>query len=115
MGSTTEPPQAQVLEALTAANNVRTAKAKYKRKIEAGTITAEEALTDPPSYIHNTHVGDFLKWIPKIGEDRAQRIANGVCRWTMPIAAVDPRVRNQILDRLGRYTDDCYIHRSLAA
>jgi hypothetical protein len=64
----------QRLRALERANEVRSARAKLKRELAAGTVELVQILADPPACMRTARVRDVLVVLPKIGSVRAGRI-----------------------------------------
>ncbi|MBA3748929.1 MAG: hypothetical protein H0W96_15765, partial [Solirubrobacterales bacterium] len=62
-----ERSRAQRLDALSRANDVRSARAKLKKDLKAGRCTIEDLLRDPPDYILTAKVFDMLLAVPKYG------------------------------------------------
>lgn len=71
MGTT----RTQSMDALQAANAVRTGRKELKRDLRIGKQDARKLLAEPPELIHTAQVGDFLRWVPWVGTVRARQIA----------------------------------------
>jgi hypothetical protein len=61
----------QRLHALQRANEVRSARAKLKKELAAGTIELAQILADPPASVRTARVRDVLVVLPKIGSVKA--------------------------------------------
>ncbi len=64
------------MEALTRANDIRTARAQLKRDLKAGKVKIETLLLDPPDYVLTAKVFDMILAVPKYGRVKANRILN---------------------------------------
>ena len=69
----------QRFDALTKANEVRSARAHLKRDLAAGRIDLVRVLNDPPVCVHTAMVRDLLLSVPKVGPARVNR-AFAQCR-----------------------------------
>ena len=61
----------QVMEALTKANTIRTARASDKKKIKRGQLDPLEILNAPPEHWENAPVVDLLLAMNRVGRARA--------------------------------------------
>jgi hypothetical protein len=64
----------QCMTALQRANAVRLARAEIRHKLVIGELTAVDVLDDVPAAMAKVPIGDFLTWIPRVGEYRARKI-----------------------------------------
>jgi hypothetical protein len=64
----------QRLRALERANEVRSARARLKRELAAGTVELVQVLAAPPACMRTARVRDVLVVLPKIGSVKAGRI-----------------------------------------
>jgi hypothetical protein len=93
----------QRMDALTRANEIRTARAQLKRDLKAGRAAIHELLGDPPPYIETAKVFDLLLAVPKYGRVKANKVLN-VCRISpsKTIGGLSPRQRAELVTLLRR-------------
>src|SRR5258706_1635665 len=60
----------QRLAALDAANANRFARAKLRKRVEAGEVAAWKVIEDPPPFVLTTTVFDYMTWLPNVGNSR---------------------------------------------
>lgn len=65
---------AQRQSAIRRAQSIRMARAAAKVMAkDLGAPFVASLLRDPPDWIENAEIGDVLRWIPKVGNDRVRR------------------------------------------
>jgi hypothetical protein len=64
----------QRMDALSRANEIRTARAKLKRDLKAGRSAIHELLSEPPAYVETAKVFDLLLAVPKYGRVKANKV-----------------------------------------
>lgn len=67
------------MEALTKANEIRTARAQLKRDLKSGRISIQKLLLDPPEYLETAKVFDMMLAVPKYGRVKVNKILQN-CR-----------------------------------
>src|SRR5256714_2746467 len=72
--ATTNAAQEQQLRALEFANRVRLARARMKRKVAAGELTAAEVIMSGPWQAHTMEVSDLLMSQRRWGRTRCRRL-----------------------------------------
>ncbi|MFN2615651.1 MAG: hypothetical protein ABR581_00850 [Thermoleophilaceae bacterium] len=72
--ATTNAAQEQQLRALEFANRVRLARARMKRKVAAGELTAAEVILSSPWQAHTMEVSDLLMSQRRWGRTRCRRL-----------------------------------------
>jgi hypothetical protein len=98
--STFERTLAQRLEALAHANEIRTARARLKKRIGPGSngLTASQIIADPPEYTDTMKVYELLMAIPKWGRTKALNAMRGVDIATgKTVGGLSPRQRRELL------------------
>lgn len=97
---------AQSMKALDRANEVRLARADLKHQIKTGELDPREVLASPPELLAKTKIGDFLRWCPRVGDDRADRMLRDVGRGqhfvspTLPLGRLSEPTRLALADQL---------------
>jgi hypothetical protein len=97
---------AQSMKALDRANEVRLARADLKHQIKTGELDPREVLADPPGLLHNTKIGDFLRWCPRVGDEKADRMLRDVGRGahflspTLPLCRLSEATRLALAEQL---------------
>jgi hypothetical protein len=66
----------QSRQALTRANEVRTARTQLKKNLKSGHASIESVLLDPPEYLMTARVFDLLLAVPKLGRVKTNGILN---------------------------------------
>ena len=96
----------QHLRALQHANEVRSARAKLKKDLAAGTIQLAQILSQPPPYVRTARVRDLLLVLPKIGSVKAGRILTqcGIAH-SKTLAGLTDRQRAELL-RVSTHSGD---------
>lgn len=64
---------AQRMDALKHANEIRFARAEWKRDVKAGRTPAVAGLVDPPACLESMRVVDLLVALPKVGRVKANK------------------------------------------
>ncbi|MEA2438331.1 MAG: hypothetical protein QOF65_2887 [Thermoleophilaceae bacterium] len=92
----------QRMEALRRANAVRVERARLKRELKAGDVSAREVLTRPPEYLMTAKVFDVLLSLPKFGRVKATRCLNQ-CRISQSktVGGLSERQRDELVALLG--------------
>lgn len=85
------------MNALAKANEIRSARAKYKKDLADRIIGPQQLLFETPDYVLDVAVFEAVQWIPGIGFERAKRIllAAGISR-TLPMGAIRGGHRDRI-------------------
>ena len=94
----------QRMEALRRANAVRVERARLKRELKAGDVSAREVLTRPPEYLMTAKVFDVLLSLPKFGRVKATRCLNQ-CRISQSktVGGLSERQRDELVALLGAH------------
>jgi hypothetical protein len=84
------------------ANAVRVERARLKRELKAGDVSAREVLTRPPEYLMTAKVFDVLLSLPKFGRVKATRCLNQ-CRISQSktVGGLSERQRDELVALLG--------------
>jgi hypothetical protein len=82
---------------------VRSARAKLKRELAAGTVELAQILVKPPRCVRTARVRDLLLVLPKIGSVRAARIL-AHCRvaHSKTLGGLTERQRAELINLLRR-------------
>ena len=93
----------QRMEALSAANRIRTERARLKRKLKDGGANIAVLLRDPPDYILTAKVSDMLLAVPKYGHVKVNKIL-AQCRISpsKTIGGLSERQRRELIGHLIR-------------
>ena len=93
----------QRMEALTKANEIRTARAQLKRDLKAGKISIQKLLLDPPEYLETAKVFDMMLAVPKYGRVKVNKILQ-TCRISpsKTIGGLSDRQRAELVGLLKR-------------
>ncbi len=93
----------QRMEALNAANRIRTERARLKRKLKDGDANIAVLLRDPPDYILTAKVSDMLLAVPKYGQVKVNKIL-AQCRISpsKTIGGLSERQRRELIGHLIR-------------
>lgn len=67
----------QCMNALAAANVVRSARAVLRKKIAAGHMSIYDVIVDVPEEVAGVPIVKILSWAPRIGHVKAQRLLTG--------------------------------------
>lgn len=91
----------QRMTALTAANAIRTKRKELKERMAVGQEDARELLAQPPELIENVEIGEFLRWVPRIGKSKAREIARKArVSPSRPLVNLSPRERTEVAQLL---------------
>ncbi len=98
-----ERTNAQRMEALNRANEIRTERAVLKRDLKAGRKSPHDLLLSPPEWLESMKIFDFLFALPKIGRVKANKILQ-VSRISpsKTIGGLSARQRAEIVSMLRR-------------
>lgn len=92
---------AQRMTALAAANDIRTKRKELKERMAVGQEDARELLAQPPELIATVEIGEFLKWIPRVGKSKAREIARKArVSPSRPLVNLSPRERTELAQLL---------------
>jgi hypothetical protein len=93
----------QRMEALKRANDIRSARARLKKDLKAGSANIHSLLLDPPEYVETAKVFDMLLAVPKYGRVKTNRILNQ-CRISpsKTIGGLSERQRGELVAQLRR-------------
>jgi hypothetical protein len=93
----------QRMEALKRANDNRSARARLKKDLKAGSANIHTLLLDPPEYVETAKVFDMLLAVPKYGRVKTNRILNQ-CRISpsKTIGGLSERQRGELVAQLRR-------------
>ena len=90
-------------EALLRANAVRVERARLKRELKEGSVSALEVLMDPPSYLLTAKVFDVLLALPKFGRVKATRCLNQVrISQSKTVGGLSERQRAELVSLFNR-------------
>jgi S13-like H2TH domain len=91
------------MEALTKANEIRSARATLKRDLKAGRQSIQGLLADPPEFVETAKVFDMLLAVPKYGRVKVNKIL-AQCRISpsKTIGGLSQRQRNELVELLTR-------------
>jgi hypothetical protein len=93
----------QRMDALTKANEIRTARAQLKRDLKAGRISIQKLILDPPEYLETAKVFDMMLAVPKYGRVKVNKILQ-TCRISpsKTIGGLSDRQRAELVGLLKR-------------
>ena len=93
----------QRMDALTKANEIRTARAQLKRDLKAGRISIQKLIMDPPAYLETAKVFDMMLAVPKYGRVKVNKILQ-TCRISpsKTIGGLSDRQRAELVGLLKR-------------
>ena len=93
----------QRLDALHAANEIRTRRAQLKRDLKAGRASIAALLLDPPSWLQSAKVLDMLLAVPKLGRVKATKLLDS-CRISpsKTFGGLTDRQREELAARLNQ-------------
>jgi S13-like H2TH domain len=93
----------QRMDALRAANEVRSLRAQLKRHLKAGRVSIGPLLLDPPPYLETAKVFDMLLALPKHGRVKATKILQS-CQVSpsKTFGGLSERQRAELAERLHR-------------
>ena len=93
----------QRMEALKRANQIRTRRAKLKKDLRAGSVSAQSILLSPPEYLLTAKVSEMLLAVPKFGQVKVNKILTQ-CRISpsKTIGGLSPRQRAELVSYLRR-------------
>src|SRR3989442_13676341 len=93
----------QRMEALKRANQIRTKRAKLKKDLRAGNVSAQSILLSPPEYLLTAKVSEMLLAVPKFGQVKVNKILTQ-CRISpsKTIGGLSPRQRAELVSYLRR-------------
>ena len=102
-GAAPERSLTQRMDALRRANEIRTERAKLKRKLKSGQVQIHGLLLDPPEYLQTAKVFDLLLAVPKYGRVKVNRILTQ-CRISpsKTIGGLSQRQRTELVSYLRR-------------
>lgn len=101
MEMTTAP---QWKAALEKANELRGARAQYKRDMKSGEVTSRELLLDPPELALDVKIVDILQWIPGVKRKRALQVMAGIIyQEGMPLRRLSLSTRRKLYDQVEHY------------
>src|SRR5690349_6128690 len=88
----------QRMDALTKANEIRTARAQLKRDLKAGRISIHSLLQEPPEYLETAKVFDMMLAVPKYGRVKVNKILQA-CRISpsKTIGGLSDRQRSELV------------------
>jgi hypothetical protein len=93
----------QRMDALRAANEVRSLRAQLKRDLKAGRVSLGPLLLDPPPYLETAKVFDMLLALPKHGRVKATKVLQS-CQVSpsKTFGGLSERQRAELAERLHR-------------
>jgi hypothetical protein len=93
----------QRMDALTKANEIRTARARLKRDLKAGRVSIHSLLLEPPEYLETAKVFDMMLAVPKYGRVKVNKILQA-CRISpsKTIGGLSDRQRDELVGLLIR-------------
>jgi hypothetical protein len=93
----------QRMDALTKANEIRTARAQLKRDLKAGRMSIQKLIMDPPEYLETAKVFDMMLAVPKYGRVKVNKILQ-TCRISpsKTIGGLSDRQRAELVGLLKR-------------
>lgn len=101
---TETPSIPQWRNALDKGNQIRYARADYKRDMKAGRKTSADLLLEPPELALDVKVVDVLTWIPGIKRSRALKVMAGlIFQEGMPLRRLSPSTRRKLYNRVEHY------------
>lgn len=96
--------RAQHMEALDRANEVRLARCALKADIKSGRLDPREVLDDVPELLSTVTIHKFLKWCPRVGDEKAWAILRSNPRHpigpSLPLGRLSPQTRLRIAEQL---------------
>ena len=93
----------QRMDALTKANEIRTARAQLKRDLKSGRVSIHTLLLEPPHYLETAKVFDMMLAVPKYGRVKVNKILQA-CRISpsKTIGGLSDRQRDELVSLLVR-------------
>src|SRR3954451_4780645 len=93
----------QRMDALTKANEIRTARAQLKRDLKAGRVAIHSLLREPPEFLETAKVFDMMLAVPKYGRVKVNKILQ-TCRISpsKTIGGLSDRQRDELVTLLLR-------------
>jgi hypothetical protein len=93
----------QRMDALSKANEIRSARAQLKRDLKAGRVSIHTLLQDPPEYLETAKVFDMMLAVPKYGRVKVNKILQ-TCRISpsKTIGGLSGRQREELVGLLLR-------------
>lgn len=93
----------QRMEALQRANDIRTKRARLKKKIKAGKVSPAQVVAEPAPELHTMKVFDVLLATPKIGRVKANKIVQRArVSPSKTLGGLTDRQRGELLPMLQR-------------
>lgn len=93
----------QRMDALSKANEIRTARAQLKRDLKSGRVSIQRLILDPPEYLETAKVFDMMLAVPKYGRVKVNKILQ-TCRISpsKTIGGLSDRQRTELVGLLKR-------------
>ena len=87
------------LRALQQANEIRLARAQFKKEIRSGKLHLAQLLGQPPEHVKTAKVLDLLVLLPRVGPVKARRIL-GHCRiaHSKTLGGLSSRQRSELIN-----------------
>lgn len=86
------------MQALAAANEIRTSRHRLKRQIDAGEVTVESVLADIPRYAETMAIGELLRAQHRWGRARTRRFLVAIpIGEGRPLASLTKRQRDVLV------------------
>jgi hypothetical protein len=102
-GKNVAPPRAseQRSEALTRANEVRSARGQLKEELQHGRGDLAPLIEDPPSFLRAARISDILRALPGYGPVKVEKLLTA-CRISpsKTVAGLTPRQRKELAQAL---------------
>lgn len=91
------------MDALKAANQIRTRRADLKKRLKAGRVGIHGIILDPPEWLLTMHLSELMLSVPKYGRVKVNRILTQ-CRISpsKTVGGLSERQRGEIVSYLSR-------------
>jgi hypothetical protein len=90
------------MTALRQANEVRSSRARLKRRLRDGRVRLDEVLATPADYLATAEVFDLLLAAPKIGPAKAARLLTRArASQSKTVSQLSERQRGRLIELLG--------------
>jgi len=101
----------QRLAALAKANDVREARARLKRELQAGERSLAHTLKQPPQYIYNMRIGELMTAPRGFGTVRATKLLAGCAiAYSRRIGSLSERQRIVVAEAVDNEYERAYEH-----
>lgn len=101
-----DPRREQLLEGLAWANQIRSARAEFKRELKTERLLIVEAFESPADWLLTAKVMDLLLAVPKWGPVKVRKVVKGLdISSSKTVGGLSVRQRAMLVHRLGVMLD----------